>query len=224
MKTNKNLSEIANVQTESVHVDNTKATEQAEQTKVTTKVAIKSISRVAAFVRAERRGANATIRIIMDAALEGDDDARNTLAALCDVPTSEINLITIDNIRAAVNEYYPYVAMLDERRINVKIKSVHYSTASKDSETKEQAKTRIKKGFFAVEVSDYLTALTCAARARAKGQKQILLDLNKVYDDNKATTFTNVTVEQINEAAARRAFSYANVNVWHKSNIFGYYI
>ena len=220
MKANKTNVQTANVQTANVQV-----TDQAtEQTKVTAKVAIKSISRVAAYVRTERRGVNATIRIIMDAAREGDRDAINTIAALCDVPTSEINHVTIDNIRSAVNEYYPYVAISDKRSINVKFKSVHYTTASKESETKEQAKARIKKGFYSVEVVDYLVALTCAARARAKGQKQILLDLNKVYDDNKATTFTSVTVEQINEAAARRAFSYANVNIWHKSNIFGYYI
>lgn len=218
MKTKKNLAENANVQTTTVQV--------AENAKVTPKVAIKSISRVAEFVRTERKGVNATIRIIMDAAREGDDDAKNTIAALCDVPASEINLVTIDNIRAAVNEYYPYVAILgeDERRVNVKFKSVHYTTPSSESETKEQAKARIKKGFYGVEVSDYLTALTCAARARAKGQKQIFVDLKKVYEDNKATTYTSVTVEQINEAAARRAFSYANANVWHKNNIFGYYI
>lgn len=220
MKTNKTNSESANVQANVQTATN----QTPEKAKVTAKVAIKSISKVAAYVRTERRGTNATIRIIMDAAREGDVDAINTIAALCDIPTSEINLVTVDNIREAVKEYYPYVAVLDDRRINVRLKSAHYSTASKGSETKDQAKARIKKGFYGIEVTDYLTALTCAARARAKSQKQVLLDLNKVYDDNKATTFTSVTVEQITEAAARRAFSYASVNVWHRSNIFGYYI
>ena len=215
--------ESANVQTTNVQVDNTNV--QTEQTKVSTKVAIKSISKVAAFVRTERKGANATIRILMEAAASGDLDAINTLCALCDVPTDMIHAITLDNVRAAVNDYYPYVAVIDNgRKINVKAKSVHYTTAATEIETQEDAKKRVTKGFYADEVTDYLTALTSAAKARAKGQKQIVVDATKVYEDNKMTSAAGVTVEDIRQAIERKIFSYANVNVWHKNNIFGYYI
>ena len=215
--------ESANVQTTNVQVDNTNV--QTEQTKVSTKVAIKSISKVAAFVRTERKGANATIRILIEAAASGDLDAINTLCALCDVPTDMIHAITLDNVRAAVNDYYPYVAVIDNgRKINVKAKSVHYTTAATEIETQEDAKKRVTKGFYADEVTDYLTALTSAAKARAKGQKQIVVDATKVYEDNKMTSAAGVTVEDIRQAIERKIFSYANVNVWHKNNIFGYYI
>ena len=221
MKTNKTNNESANVQTTNVQV-----TDQAtEQNKVNAKAAIKSISKVAAFVRAERKGANATIRILMEAANNGDLDAINTLCALCDVPTDLIHAVTLDNVRTAVNDYYPYVAVMDDgRKINVKAKSVHYTTAATDEETQEQAKKRVVKGYYADEVTDYLTALTQAAKARAKGQKQIMMDANKVYGDNKMASATGVTVEDIRQAIERKIFSFANVNVWRKNNIFGYYI
>ena len=219
-KTNK-ANESANVQTTNVQV-----TDQAtEQTKVTAKVAIKSISKVAAYVRTERKGANATIRILMEAASSGDVDAINTLCALCDVPVDMLHAITLENVRAAVNAYYPFVIVTEEgRKINVRAKSVHYTTASTEEETQEDAKKRVVKGFFADEVTDYLTALTCAAKARAKAQKQIVVDANKVYEDNKLTSATGVSVEDIRQAIDRKIFSYSNVNVWRKNNIFGYYI
>ena len=222
-KTNKtNKTENANVQ-----VTN-QATEQAtEQTKVSTKTAIKSISRVAAYVRAERRGANATIRILIEAANNGDLDAINTLCALCDLPTDMIHAITLDDVRAAVNAYYPFVIVTEEgRKINARAKSVHYTTAATtDDETQEDAKKRVVKGYYADEVTDYLVALTSAARARAKGQKQVIVDSTKVYEDNKMTTLASgVTVEEIKQAIERKIFSFANVNVWRKNSIFGYYI
>lgn len=227
-KTVKANNESANVQATNVQVNNTnvQVTEQSnEQTKVTAKVAIKSISRVAAYVRSERKGANATIRILLEAANNGDLDAINTLCALCDVPVDMIHVITLENVRAAVNTYYPFVVVTDEdRKINVRAKSVHYTTASTDEETQEQAKKRVTKGFYADEITDYLTALTTAAKARAKGQKQIVVDAAVVYEDNKMTSKTDVTVEEIKQAIDRKIFSFANVNVWHKNNIFGYYI
>lgn len=230
MKTNK-----SNTESNNMSVNNTQATEQVEnaqvaevtteQTKVSTKVAIKSISKVAAYVRAERKGANATIRILMDAASSGNVDAINTLCALCDVPVDMINAITLDIVRQAVNDYYPYVAVMDNgRKINVKAKSVHYTTASTEEETQEDAKKRVVKGFYADEVTDYLTALTSAAKARAKGQKQVIVDTTCVYEDNKMTSVAGVSVEDIKQAIERKIFSFANVNVWRKNNIFGYYI
>ena len=224
MKTNK-TNETANVQTTNVQVDNTQVAAADEQAKVTAKVVIKSISKVAAFVRIERKGANATIRILMDAAQNGDADAVNTLCALCDVPTDMIHAITLDNVRQAVNAYYPYITVTDDgRKINVRAKSVHYTTASTDEETQEDAKKRVTKGCYTEEVTDYLIALTSAAKARAKEQKQIVVDAAKVYEDNKLTTFASgVTVDDINDAKTR-GFDAAKVNVWRYSNMFGYYI
>lgn len=213
---NATANESANVQT------NVQVT---DQNKVTAKVAIKSISRVAAYVRAERKGVNATIRILMETAASGDLDAINTLCALCDVPTDMISVVTLDNVRQAVNAHYPYIVVTDDgRKINVRAKSVHYTTAASAAETQDDARKRVSKGYYSAEVTDYLVALTSAARARAKGQQQIVVDAAKVYDDNKLTTIAGVTVEDIKQAIERKIFSYAAVNVWHKNNIFGYYI
>ena len=212
------------MKTNKTNTENTQVIAQVEN-KVTAKVAIKSISKVAAYVRSERKGVNATIRILIEAASSGDVDAINTLCALCDVPVDMIHAITLDNVRAAVNAYYPFVTVTEEgRKINVKAKSVHYTTASTDEETQDNAKKRVVKGYFADEVTDYLVALTSAAKARAKGQKQIVVDSTKVYEDNKLTSATGVTVEDIKQAIERKIFSFANVNVWRKNNIFGYYI
>lgn len=222
MKKNANVTESANVQNTNVQVENTQAT---EQTKVSTKVAIKSISKVATYVRTERKGANATIRILLEAANNGDIDAINTLCALCDVPVDMIHAVTLDIVRQAVNAYYPFVAVTEDgRKINVRPKSVHYTTASTDEETQEQARKRVTKGFYVDEVTDYLVTLTTAAKARAKGQKQVIVDATCVYEDNKMTSPAGVTVEDIRQAIERKIFSFANVNVWRKNNIFGYYI
>lgn len=224
MKKTANVSESANVQTTNVQVDNTQV-DNAQVTKVSTKVAIKSISKVAAYVRTERKGANATIRILLEAANNGDIDAINTLCALCDIPTDTLHAVTLDIVRAAVNTYYPYITVTDDgRKINVRAKSVHYTTAATETETQEDAKKRVTKGYFAEEVTDYLVALTTAAKARAKGQKQRIVCALTVYDDNKMTNKTGVTVEDIRQAIDRKIFSFANVNVWHKNNIFGFYI
>ena len=223
MKTNKTSNETANVQVTDANVQVTD-TQATEQTKVTEKAAIKSISKVAAFVRTERKGANATIRILMDAAQNGDADAVNTLCALCDVPTDMAHAITLEDVRHAVNTYYPYViATEDGRKVNVRAKSVHYTTASTEEETQEDAKKRVTKGYYTEEVTDYLAALTSAARARTKGQQQIVVDAAKVYEDNKLATLAGVTVEDVNDAKTR-GFDSAKVNVWRHSNIFGYYI
>lgn len=223
MTTNK-TSESANVQATNVQVDNANVQDTQATVKVTAKAAIKSISKVAAFVRTERKGANATIRILMEAAQNGDADAINTLCALCDVPADMAHAITLEDVRHAVNTYYPYVAMTEDgRKINVRAKSVYYTTASDNDETQEDAQKRVTKGYYVVELTDYLAALTSAAKARAKGQQQIVVDAAKVYDDNKLTTLADVTVEDVNDAKTR-GFDAANVNVWRHSNLFGYYI
>lgn len=233
--------ESANVQNTNVQVENaqnaqvtdTQVTDAnvqvtnnaSEQNKVTAKDAIKSISKIAAYVRTERKGVNATIRILMDAAQNGDADAVNTLCALCDVPTDMAHAITLEDVRNAVNTYYPYVIVTEDgRKINARPKSVHYSTAASEEETQEDAKKRVTKGYYAVDVADYLAALTSAARARTKGQQQIVVDAAKVYEDNKLTILASgVTVEDISDANTR-GFDATKVNVWRHSNLFGYYI
>lgn len=218
MKTNK-TNESANVQT-NVQVTNN----ASEQNKVTAKDVIKSISKIAAYVRTERKGVNATIRILMEAAQTGDADAINTLCALCDVPTDMAHAITLEDVRHAVNDNYPYIAVTEDgRKVNVRAKSVHYSTAASDDKTQDDAKKRVTKGYYVVELTDYLAALTSAARARTKGQQQIVVDAAKVYEDNKLTTLAGVTVEDIDDAKTR-GFDSAKVNVWRHSNLFGYYI
>ena len=200
-------------------------TQVTEQTKVTAKDAIKSISKIAAYVRTERKGVNATIRILMEAAQNGDADAVNTLCALCDVPTDMAHAITLEDVRNAVNTYHPYVIVTEDgRKINVRAKSVHYTTASDNDETQDQARIRVTKGYYTDVVTDYLAALTSAARARAKGQQQIVVDAAKVYEDNKLTILASgATVEDISDAKTR-GFDATKVNVWRHSNLFGYYI
>ena len=224
MKKNVNATENAKVQVENAQNAQVTDTQVTEQTKVTEKAAIKSISKVAAYVRTERKGANATIRILMEAAQNEDADAVNTLCALCDVPTDMAHAITLEDVRNAVNTYYPYVIVTEDgRKTNVRAKSVHYSTAASDDKTQDDAKKRVTKGYYAEVVTDYLTALTQAAKARTKGQQQIVVDAAKVYEDNKLTTLADVTVEDVNDAKTR-GFDAAKVNVWRHSNIFGYYI
>ena len=193
--------------------------------KVGEKAAIKSINNIALKIRTERLGVNATVRLICENAAKGDIDAINTLCALCDIPYNMLFALTIDDVRKAVNEYYPYVMIKENgRKINVKAKSVYFSTPSQEEETQEKAKNRITKGFYPIEVTDYLTALTSAAKARAKKQRQIVIKENKVYKNNDFSTFADVDLDKIKDAMDRKTFNFSKVNVWHKHNVFGYYI
>ena len=162
----------------------------------------------------------------MEAANNGDEDAINTLSALCDVPTDKVFAITLNDVRNAVNEYYPYVIQLEEskRKINVKPKSIYVTTPSDNEEKEEEAKNRIIKGYFAVEITDYLSALTAATKARAKKQKQRIINENKVYTDSKLTTLAGITVDKVKDAKERKTFLWSAVNIWRKSSLFGYYI
>ena len=194
--------------------------------KVSAKVAVKSTNTISRFIKAERIGVNATIRILLDAAKDGNEDAINTLCALCDVPTDMAFAITVDDVRKAVNEYYPYVIQLQEsgRKINVRAKGVYYSTASASEEDMIEARKRVVKGFFAAEVTDYLSALTAATKARAKGVKQVVVDDSRVYDDNKFANVTEVGVDALRDAHERKTYLWSAVNVWKKNSLLGYYI
>ena len=199
--------------------------ENAESKPVSANVAVKATNTISRFVKAERIGVNATIRILLDAAKDGNEDAINTMCALCDVPTDMAFSITVDDVRKAVNDWYPYVIATESgRKINVRAKSVYYSTASATDEDMIDARKRVVKGFFAVEVTDYLSALTSATKARAKGAKQVVVDNTKVYDDNKFATVTNIKVDALRDAHERKTFLWSAVNVWHKNSLLGYYI
>ena len=196
-----------------------------EPAKVTAKVAIKAIANVAKYVKAERLGVNATVRLILEAANEGNEDAVNTICALCDVPTHMANSITVDDVRKAVNDFYPFVSVTESgRKINVKAKGVYYTTPATEEETEEQAKARVVKGYYSVEVTDYLTALTAAAKARTKGIKQRSVNPARLYEDDKLSKVTDVATVDVLEAKASHTFNWSKVNVWRKHPAFGYYI
>ena len=196
-----------------------------EPAKVTAKVAIKAIANVAKYVKAERLGVNATVRLILEAANEGNEDAVNTLCALCDVPTHMAHAITVEDVRKSVNDFYPFVAVNESgRKINVKSKGVYYTTPATEEETEEQAKARVSKGYYSVEVTDYLTSLTAAAKARAKGIKQRSVNEARIYNDNKFSKITEVETVDVMAAKTAHTFNWSKVNVWRKHPAFGYYI
>ena len=201
--------------------------------KVGKKDALKSLKAVTSQTRIDRKGANATIRLIAERAASGCKDSINVLCALCDVPAELVFTLDIAKVRAAVNEFYPYyVTAEDGRRVNVKIKSVHYSTAYVvedvipcQQDAIYEASKRVIKGYFADEETDYLNILARAARARICGIKQRELDATAVYTDVTCSeTAKGVTVEDILEAKKRGIFEATKVNVWKKSERFGYYI
>lgn len=222
-ETTKNVANenVANV---NANVNEVKNNAKDQSKKVSAKVAVKATNTISRFVKAERIGVNATIRILLDAAKDGNEDAINTMCALCDVPTDMAFTLTVDDVRKAVNEYYPYVIDIDGRRVNVRAKGIYFSTASAEEEDMTEARKRVAKGFFAVEVTDYLTALTVATKARVKGIKQVIVDNSKVYDDNKFANVTGVCVDKLRDAHERKTFLWSAVNVWHKNSLLGYYI
>ena len=133
--------------------------------------------------------------------------------------------VTLDDVRKAVNDFYPFIAVTESgRKINVKAKGVYYTAPATEEETEDQAKERVAKGYYSVEVTDYLTALTAAAKARAKGIKQRSVNPARVYEDNKFATVTDVKTVDVMAAKAAHVFNFAKVNVWRYSNMFGYYI
>ena len=197
-----------------------------ESKKVDAKAAIKSITKVAKLIRAERIGINATIRLLIESVENGNEDARNVICALLDIPTDLVHSVTVEHIRNAVNDYYPYIGVIGERRINVKIKSVYYTTAH-DTQGKdiEKAVHMVTTGYYAIQANDYLQILTSAAKARAKGIKQKQLDSEAVYKSKDfAEVDKNVTVTELIAAANNREYKHDGVTVWRKHSLFGYYI
>ena len=199
--------------------------------KVSSKDVLKAAGCLRSAVKEERRGANCTIRLIAARAAAGDAAAVDVLCALCDVPRAALYSLNIDTVRAAVNAWYPYFVETDGRKVSVKPVGVWYSTEIqqvgkvKVSEPIEDAAKRVKRGYMAVPVADYLDQLIKAAKCRAKGVKPRRVDAETVYEDNKlSAAAAGISAAEIDEAKARRAYSPNAVNVWHKHSSLGFYI
>ena len=191
--------------------------------KVSSKEVLKSASGLRAAVKEERRGANVTIRLIAERAANGDTNAVNILCALCDVPRTALYSLNIDIVRNAVNSYYPYYTEVENRRVSVKPAGVWYTTANGE-ETQADASQRVKRGYRAVEVVDYLDMLIKAAKSRAKGVSPRCIDSNAIYNDiAMSETAEGITATEIEEAKQRRAYWVNAANVWHKDRN-GFYI
>lgn len=194
-----------------------------ESEKVSSKDVLKAASTIRAAVKEERRGANCTIRLIAERAANGDTNAVDILCALCDVPRSALFTLNINTVRNAVNAYYPYFVETDGRKVSVKPVGVWYST-SKADETQEDAEKRVKRGYRAVEVVDYLDMLIKAAKSRAKGITPRCIDNNAIYSDIALSdACDDISVTEMDEAKQRKTYLSGVANVWHKDRN-GFYI
>lgn len=191
--------------------------------RVSSKEVLKAAGNLRAAVKEERRGANCTIRLIAERAAAGDASAVDVLCALCDVPRAALFSLNIDIIRAAVNAYYPYFVEVEGRKVSVKPAGVWYSTANGDEEIEAAAK-RVKRGYRAAVVVDYLDQLIKAAKCRAKGVTPRRVDAEAVYNNIELSEAAEgITAAEIDEAKARRAYSPNAANVWKKDRN-GFYI
>ena len=194
-----------------------------ESGKVTSREVLKAASTIRAAVKEERRGANVTIRLIAERAANGDTDAVNILCALCDVPRNALYSLNINIVRNAVNSYYPYYIEVDGRRVSVKPVGVWYST-KRDDETQADASQRVKRGYRAVEVVDYLDMLIKAAKSRAKGITPRCIDSDAIYSDIALSDACNdISATEIDDAKQRKTYLAGVANVWHKDRN-GFYI
>lgn len=196
---------------------------EIESNKVSSKDVLKAASTIRATIKEERRGANVTIRLIAERAAAGDAAAVDVLCALCDVPRSALFTLNIDTVRNAVNSYYPYYIEVDGRKVSVKPVGVWYST-KRDDETQADASKRVKRGYRAIAVVDYLDQLIKAAKSRAKGVTPRCIDSNAIYNDiAMSETSEGISVTEIDEAKERKTYLTGAANVWHKDRT-GFYI
>ena len=209
---------------EAVEVESVPAVKETPKNeKVTSKEVLKAAGNLRAAVKEERRGANCTIRLIAERAAAGDAAAVDVLCALCDVQRAALFSLNIDIIRAAVNAYYPYFVEVEGRKVSVKPVGVWYSTNNGD-ETQEAAAKRVKRGYRAAVVVDYLDQLIKAAKCRAKGVTPRRVDAEAVYNNIELSEAAEgITAAEIDEAKARRAYSPNAANVWKKDRN-GFYI
>ena len=191
--------------------------------KVSSKDVLKAAGSLRAAVKEERRGANCTIRLIAERAANGDAAAVDVLCALCDVPRAALYSLNIDTVRAAVNAHYPYYIETDGRKVSVKPVGVWYSEKNGNEDIEAAAK-RVKRGYRAAVVVDYLDQLIKAAKCRAKGVTPRRVDAEAIYNDIALSEVAEgITAKAIDEAKARRAYSPTAANVWHKDRT-GFYI
>ena len=217
-----NVVSVEAVESESP-VTNLPVATETESGKVSSKDVLKAASTIRAAIKEERRGANVTIRLIAERAANGDTDAVNILCALCDIPRNALFTLNLDTVRTAVNTYYPYFVEVENRKISVKPVGVWYSTNNGD-ETKDDASKRVKRGYRAVEVADYLDMLIKAAKSRAKGVTPRCVDADAIYSDIALSEVADgITAKEIDEAKERRVYSVNAANVWHKDR-GGFYI
>ena len=209
---------------EAVEVESVPAVKETPKNeKVTSKEVLKAAGNLRAAVKEERRGANCTIRLIAERAAAGDAAAVDVLCALCDVPRAALYSLNIDIIRAAVNAYYPYFVEVDGRKVSVKPAGVWYSTNNGDEAIEDAAK-RVKRGYRAAVVVDYLDQLIKAAKCRAKGVTPRRVDADSVYNNIELSdAAVGITAAEIDEAKKRRAYTEGAANVWKKDRN-GFYI
>ena len=213
--------EVESVTAAAVSLPVVKETEKSE--KVTSKEVLKAAGSLRAAVKEERRGANCTIRLIAERAANGDTAAVDVLCALCDVPRSALFSLNVDKIRAAVNAWFPYYTEIESRRVSVKPAGFWYSTNNGD-ETQEDAANRVKRGYSAVPVADYLDQLIKAAKCRAKGVTPRRVDVESIYNNIELSEAAEgITAAEIDEAKKRKAYISNAVNVWKKDRN-GFYI
>lgn len=224
----KQAKQIEAVEAVDVHVENVAAAtlpvvKEMESGKVSKKEVLKAAGGLRAAVKAERRGANCTIRLIAERAAAGDTAAANILCALCDVPKKALFSLNIETVRAAVNAYYPYYIEHEGRRISVKAAGVWYSERNGE-EAIEAAVKSVKRGYVVAVVKDYLDQLITAAKCRAKGVTPRRVDAEAVYNDLRLSVVAEgITDKEIDDAKARRAYSPTEANVWKKDRN-GFYI
>ena len=210
-------------ESESTTVASLPVVTEIESNKVSSKDVLKAAGNLRAAVKEERRGANCTIRLIAERAANGDTNAVNILCALCDVPRTSLYSLNIDIVRNAVNAYYPYYIEDNGRKVSVKPVGVWYST-NNGEETMEDASKRVKRGYRAVSVVDYLDQLIKAAKSRAKGITPRCIDSDAIYSDiAMSDTSDDITATEIDEAKQRKTYLSGVANVWHKDRT-GFYI
>ena len=219
----KTVEAVEAVEAESVPAAAPAVKETEKIGKVSSKDVLKAAGTLRAAVKEERRGANCTIRLIAERAAAGDAAAVDVLCALCDVPRSALFSLNIDTIRAAVNAYYPFFVEAEGRKVSVKPVGVWYSE-KKGNEEIEAAAKRVKRGYRAAVVVDYLDQLIKAAKCRAKGVTPRRVDAEAIYSDIALSEVAEgITAKAIDEAKARRAYVANAANVWKKDRN-GFYI
>ena len=218
----KQMTNVVSVESMTTDVVTTKT--EAESGKVSSREVLQAAGSIRAAIKEERRGANVTIRLIAERAAAGDTDAVDVLCALCDVPRAALFSLNLEKIRAAVNAYYPFYTEVDARRVNVRPVGVWYTEKADTAESAEVAAKRVKRGYRAVAVVDYLDMLIKAAKSRAKGVTPRCIDSNAIYNDIALSeTADDITVTEIEDAKERKAYLSGAANVWHKDRT-GFYI